>query len=850
MDIEVIQGASVIMGFYTSVAQLERAVPSEGTGHGFNPLQAYSIKIVKMLKSKFIYNKNDRELKRISKIVYIINDLETHFTSLNNQKLSFKTIEYRKRIIKGDLLDMLLPEAFSTVREASKRIIGMRHFDVQIIGGIVLHKGMISEMKTGEGKTIVGTLPSYLNALTGLGVHVVTINEYLAKRDSTNIRTLYEFLGLSIKNIYAKQNLKEKINAYKADITYGTNNEYGFDYLRNNMVYKIKEKFQRKLNFALLDEVDSILIDEARTPLIISGQIYEDTKIYYLIKNIAEKLRSSKFTEYEKGDFILDEKHKQVELTEKGYKYIEEIFKLNKIIKKNDSLYSANNIGFIKKIKAALLALYLFKKNVDYIIINHEVIIVDENTGRVMPGKRWSDGLHQAIEAKEGVNIKEESNTLAYITLQNYFRLYAKIAGMSGTAYTELYEFNKNYKLDVLVIPTNKPRIRKDMNDLIFLSTKEKFEAINKDIKEKFYKGRPVVVGTTSIEISEDISYLLKKQKISHNILNAKNHENEAKIIAQAGRSRTITIATKMAGRGTDILLGGNFKNKIYKKIVKTAGGLHVIGTERHESRRIDNQLKGRSGRQGDPGSTRFFISLEDNLMRLFGSNKIKKMIKILGLSYGEAIEHKFINKAVEKAQKKIEIRNFDIRKQILEYDKISNYQRKIVYKQRDEILFSYKISEYIEYIRNEVIYKIVCKYKKNKKYNITNLVINIKKILNINIYKWIKKNKYIFSYKNGYIIIINKIKDKYNKIYKSYWKKVDKEKIKILKKQTILQIFDIRWKEHLQMLDYIMSSIHLRGYVQKNPIEEYKKEAFKLFKDLIINIKFDVISVLSKYKI
>ncbi|CEI58825.1 preprotein translocase subunit SecA [Candidatus Portiera aleyrodidarum] len=803
-----------------------------------------------MLKSKFIYNKNERELKRISKIVYIINDLETHFNSLNNHSLSYKTIEYRKRIIKGDLLDMLLPEAFSTVREASKRIIGMRHFDVQIIGGIVLHKGMISEMKTGEGKTIVGTLPSYLNALTGLGVHVVTINEYLAKRDSTNIRTLYEFLGLSIKNIYAKQNLKEKINAYKADITYGTNNEYGFDYLRNNMVYKIKEKFQRKLNFALLDEVDSILIDEARTPLIISGQIYEDTKIYYVIKNIAEKLRSSKFTEYEKGDFILDEKHKQVELTEKGYKYIEEIFKLNKIIKKNDSLYSANNIGFIKKIKAALLALYLFKKNVDYIIRNHEVIIVDENTGRVMPGKRWSDGLHQAIEAKEGVNIKEESNTLAYITLQNYFRLYAKIAGMSGTASTELYEFNKNYKLDVLVIPTNKPRIRKDMNDLIFLSTKEKFEAINKDIKEKFYKGQPVVVGTTSIEISEDISYLLKKQKISHKILNAKNHENEAKIIAQAGRSRTITIATKMAGRGTDILLGGNFKNKIYKKIVKNAGGLHVIGTERHESRRIDNQLKGRAGRQGDPGSTRFFISLEDNLMRLFGSNNIKKMIKILGLSYGEAIEHKLINKAVEKAQKKIELRNFDIRKQILEYDKISNYQRKIVYKLRDEILFSYKISEYIEYIRNEVIYKIVYNYKKNKKYNITNLVINIKKILNINIYKWIKKNKYIFSYKNGYIIIINKIKDKYNKIYKSYWKKVDKEKIKILKKQTILQVFDIRWKEHLHMLDYIMSSIPLRGYVQKNPIEEYKKEAFKLFKDLIINIKFDVISVLSKYKI
>lgn len=784
-------------------------------------------------------NKNDREIKRIMNIVYIINDLENHFISLNNDLLSYKTIEFRKRIIKGDLLDMLLPEAFSTIREASKRIIGMRHFDVQIIGGIFLHKGIISEMKTGEGKTIVGTLPTYLNALPGLGVHVITINEYLAKRDSNNMRPLYEFLGLSIKNIYAEQILKEKINAYKADITYGTNNEYGFDYLRNNMVYSIKEKFQRKLNFALLDEVDSILIDEARTPLIISGPSDEYTKLYYLIKNIAEKLIIYKINEYEKKnyDFILDEKHKQVELTEKGYKYIEYILKSKKIIKKNDSLYSVNNIDLIKKIKAALLALYLFKKNVDYIIINNEVIIVDENTGRIMPGKRWSDGLHQAIEAKEGVNIKQESNILAYITLQNFFRLYSKIAGMTGTAYTELYEFNKIYKLDVLVIPTNKPIIRKDMNDLFFLSTKEKFEAIIKDIKKNFYKGRPVLVGTTSIKNSEYISYILKKQKISHNILNAKNHSNEANIIALAGRYSIITIATNMAGRGTDILLGGNLE--VYSKnLVIKAGGLHVIGTERHESRRIDNQLRGRAGRQGDPGSTRFFISLEDNLMRLFCSNKIKKMMKILGLSYG--VEHKLVNKAVEKAQKKVETHNFDIRKQILEYDNISNYQRKIVYKQRDEILFNYNIYEYIKYIINEVIYKIVYDYKKN--YNITNLLINIKKILNLNLYNWIKKNKYILSSNNGYIFIINKIKDKYN------CKNFGKQRIKYFEKKTILQVFDIRWKEHLQMMDYIMNSIHLRGYVQKNPIEEYKIEAFRLFQNLIINIKIDVISVLSKY--
>ncbi|CAA3708346.1 preprotein translocase subunit SecA [Candidatus Portiera aleyrodidarum] len=788
----------------------------------------------------FIYNKNDREIKRISNIVYIINDLENHFISLNNDLLSYKTIEFRKRIIKGDLLDMLLPEAFSTIREASKRIIGMRHFDVQLIGGIVLHKGIISEMKTGEGKTIVGTLPTYLNALTGLGVHVITINEYLAKRDSNNMRPLYEFLGLSIKNIYAEQRLKEKMNAYKADITYGTNNEYGFDYLRNNMVYSIKEKFQRKLNFALIDEVDSILIDEARTPLIISGPSYEYTKIYYLIKNIAENLRSYKITEYEhqKGDFILDEKHKQVELTEKGYKYIEDILKSKKIIKKNDSLYSVNNIDLIKKIKAALLALYLFKINVDYIIINNEVIIVDENTGRIMPGKRWSDGLHQAIEAKEGVNIKNESNTLAYITLQNYFRLYSKITGMTGTAYTEVYEFNKIYKLDVLVIPTNKPIIRKDMNDLIFLSTKEKFEAIIRDIKNNFYKGRPILVGTTSIKNSEYISYILKKQKISHNILNAKNHSKEANIIAKAGIYSTITIATNMAGRGTNILLGG--KHTWSKNLLIKSGGLHVIGTERHESRRIDNQLRGRAGRQGDPGSTRFFISLEDNLMRLFGSNKIKKMMNILGLSYGEAIEHNLVNKAVEKAQKKVEIHNFDIRKQILEYDNISNYQRKIVYNQRDEILFNYNISEYIKYIRNEVIYKIVYEYKKT--YNINKLLINIKTILNLNIYK--------YNIDKGYIFIINKIKDKSNNIYKYNCKKFGKQRIKDFEKNTILQVFDIRWKEHLQMMDYIMNSIHLRCYVHKNPIEEYKREAFRLFKTLIINIKFDVISVLSKYNV
>ncbi|CAA3708083.1 Protein translocase subunit SecA [Candidatus Portiera aleyrodidarum] len=805
-----------------------------------------------MLIRKF-YNKNNREIKRISNIVYIINDLENYFASLDNNTLRVKTIEFRKRIIKGDLLDMLLPEAFCTIREASKRIIGMRHFDVQLIGGIVLHKGIISEMKTGEGKTIVGTLPTYLNALTGLGVHVITINEFLAKRDSTNMRPLFEFLGLSIKNIYAEQRLKEKIAAYKADITYGHNNEYGFDYLRNHMVYDIKEKFQRKLNFALIDEIDSILIDETRTPLIISGHTYECTTIYYIIKNIAKKLIRNKNTKYkhEKCDFILDEKHKQVELTEQGHKFIECILKAKKIIKKNDSLYSVKNIDLIKKIKAALLALYLFKINVDYIIINNEVIIVDENTGRIMQGKRWSYGLHQAIEAKEGVNIKNESNTLAYITLQNYFRLYTTVTGMTGTAFTSVNEFNKIYNLDVIVIPTNKPIIRKDMNDLMFYSKKEKIEAIIKDIKNKFYKGRPVLLGTTSIKNSEYISELLKQQKISHNILNAKNHYNEANIIAQAGHFSTITIATNMAGRGTDIKLGGKQKHNttLSKNLVIISGGLHVIGAERNDSRRIDNQLRGRSGRQGDPGSTRFFICLEDKLMRLFGLKKIKKMSQILGLSYDEAISHKLVKKVIEQAQKKVEIHDYNIRNQILKYEKISNYHRKIIYSKRDTILFNYNISEYIKFIRNEVIFKIVYDYKKT--YNINKLLKNIKTILNINLYDWIKikTNQYMLSSKRGYIFLFKKIKDKYKTNYVYNCKKFGKQRIKEFEKNTLLQVFDIRWKEHLQNMDYIMKSIQLRGYIFKDPFEEYKREAYRLFKALIINLKVDVVSVLSQYK-
>ena len=801
-----------------------------------------------MLISILILKKNEREIKRIRNIVYIINDLENYFVSLDKNLLRYKTIDFRKRIIKGELLDMLLPEAFCTIREASKRIFGIRHFDVQIIGGIVLHKGIIAEMKTGEGKTIVGTLPTYLNALPGHGVHVITINEYLSQRDSKNMRPLYEFLGLSIKNIYAEQTLKDKISAYKADITFGTNNEFGFDYLRNNMAYAIKEKIQRKLNFALLDEVDSIFIDEARTPLIISGHSQSGTKIYYLIKNIAKHLISNKKTKYKHQlcDFLLDEKHKQVELTEQGHKYIEFILKSKHIIKKNESLYSVNNIKLIKKIKSALLALYLFKKNVNYLIINNEVIIVDENTGRIMPGKRWSDGLHQAIEAKEGVKIKHESKVLAYITLQNYFRLYSKITGMTGTAFTEAYEFNKIYKLDILVIPTNKPIIRKDMNDLIFLSLKEKFEAIVKDIKNNFYKGRPVVVGTTSITNSEYISYILKKQKLSHNILNAKNHYNEANIIYKAGQYSTITIATNMAGRGTDITLGGTNQKTLSKYLVKKSGGLHVIGTERHESRRIDNQLRGRSGRQGDPGSTRFFISLEDTLMKIFGSNKIKKMFHIVGLSYGESISHKLVNKALEQAQKKVETHNFNIRKQIFSYEIISNYQRQLVYNLRDDILFHYNISAYITKIRNEVIYKIVCDYKTY--YNIKQLEENIKTILNINLYKWLKKKKYMLFSKKGYILIIKKLNEKYKTIYLYHCKKFGKQRIKYFEKITFLQVFDIKWKEHLQHMDYIMKSIHLRFYVHKNPIEEYKREAFRLFKAFSINLNVDIISILSKY--
>ena len=802
-----------------------------------------------MLISTLVLKKNDREIKRICNIVYIINDLENHFVSIDNSLLRYKTLEYRKRIIKGDLLDMLLPEAFCTIREASKRILGIRHFDVQIIGGIVLHKGLVAEMKTGEGKTFVGTLPTYLNALPGHGVHVITTNEYLSKRDSKNLRPLYEFLGLSRKTIYAEQILQEKISAYKADITFGTNNDYGFDYLRNNLAYEIKEKFQRKLNFALLDEIDSILIDESRTPLIISGQLDSGTQIYYLIKNIAEKLIINKKNIYkhQQCDFVLDEKQKQVYLTEQGHKYIEFILKSKQIIKSSDSLYSVNNIDFVKKIKAALLALYLFKKNVDYLIINKEIIIVDENTGRVIPGKRWSDGLHQAIEAKEGVKIKQDGNVLAYITLQYFFRLYSKITGMTGTALTEAYEFKKVYKLDVLVIPTNKPIIRKDMNDLIFFSFKEKFEAIVKDIKNKLYKGRPLVVGTTSISFSEYLSCILNFHKISHNVLNANNHSYEANILSKAGRYSTITIATKMAGRGTDITLGGTKQNIFNKHLVKLSGGLHVIGTEHHESRRIDNQFKGRAGRQGEPGSNRFFVALEDTLMRVVCSNRLKKMIQILGLAYGESISHKIVNKALEQAQNNIESHKFAIRKQLLKYEKISSYHRKIVYHQRDAILFNQNFAEYITTTIKEVICKIICDYKNNS--NIDKFEDNIKTILNLNIYKWIKKNKYMLSSDTGYIFVKKKLKDKYTTNYIYNCKKFGKQRIKLFEKNTILQIIDIKWKEHLQNMDYIMNSIHLRYYIQKKPIEEYKKEALSLFKAFNINLKVFIISIISQYK-
>ncbi|MDR5905458.1 preprotein translocase subunit SecA [Franzmannia qiaohouensis] len=821
---------------------------------------------------KMVGSKNDREVKRLAKPVGEINQLEARFEALDDAALSNVSSELRERLAGGETLDRLLPEAFAAVREASKRVMGMRHFDVQMIGGLALHRGRIAEMKTGEGKTLVATLAVYLNSLPGKGVHVVTVNDYLARRDAEWMRPLYEFLGLSVGTIYSGQNGEEKRAAYACDITYGTNNEFGFDYLRDNMAFSLEDKVQRGLHYAIVDEVDSILIDEARTPLIISGPVEENTEMYKVVDRLAQGLtKCSDPEDPTSGDFFLDEKQKQVELTEEGHNRVEELMRGEGLLGEHDSLYAAQNLNLLQHMHSALRARHLYQRDVDYIVNDGQVVIVDEHTGRSMPGRRWSEGLHQAVEAKEGVTVQRESQTLASTTFQNYFRLYDKLAGMTGTADTEAFEFRQIYGLDVMVIPTNRPLARKDLNDLVYLTAEEKFEAIIKEVQAETEAGRPVLVGTASIETSEYLADLMRQAKLDFNVLNAKQHQSEAEIIAQAGRPGAITIATNMAGRGTDIVLGGNWEAEVAKlddpssadierakadwqarhEAVLAAGGLHVIGSERHESRRIDNQLRGRSGRQGDPGSTRFFLSLEDSLMRLFGSDRVQRLMQALGLERGEAIEHKMVSNAVERAQKKVESRNFDIRKQLLEYDDVANAQRKVIYEQRNEILGADDVSENVLGIREEVLDLAISEFvppqSLQEQWDLEGLQEHLRTEFNIDapVVQWAKDDDRFHEEQ-----LRERLQTQHREVYAAKVETVGEELMRRFEKQVMLQVLDSRWKEHLQAMDHLRRGIHLRGYAQKNPKQEYKRESFTLFQDLLINIKSDITRILSHVKV
>ena len=811
-------------------------------------------------------SRNQRILNRLSKKVSSINKLEKEMQSLSDNELSAKTEEFRKRLKDGESLDNLLIEAFAVVREASVRTLGMRPFDVQLIGGMVLHQGDIAEMRTGEGKTLVATLPAYLNALSGTGVHVVTVNEYLAKRDSEWMSPIYESLGMNVGVTSSTQSHEEKKLAYAADITYTTNNELGFDYLRDNLAFSIKDKVQRDLNFAIVDEVDSILIDEARTPLIISGPVDESIDLYKKINKLIPKLIAE--TEDNEGDFTKDEKSKQIFITESGHQHIERLMIESGLIEKDESLYDAANIRLLHHLNAALRAHAMFTKDVDYIVKDGEVVIVDEFTGRTMPGRRWSDGLHQAVEAKENVSVKQENQTVASITFQNYFRLYENLSGMTGTADTEAFEFQSIYGLEVIVIPTHKPMIREDYPDLVYLNEEGKYEAIIKDIIDCKEKSQPTLVGTTSIETSELLSAKLKKLKIKHEVLNAKQHEREAIIVQQAGRPGAITIATNMAGRGTDIVLGGNLEAELeeaesskdeivenWKKRqeqVLQAGGLHIIGTERHESRRIDNQLRGRSGRQGDPGSSRFYLSMEDNLMRIFGDpERTKSLLSRAGMQEGEAIESKLLSRQIEKAQRKVESHNFDIRKNLLEYDDVSNDQRKVVYHQRNELMEADDIQESIKSIREEVVEMTVDQFippeSHEDNWDPEGLTNALEKdyLLPLKISQWIKQDSQLNS---------DNIRDRcIEKVQSASEEKesiVGSDLMRMVEKEIMLKQLDIHWKEHLAAMDYLRQGIGLRGYAQKNPKQEYKQEAFMMFSEMLDQVKHDTISMLARIRI
>ena len=831
--------------------------------------------MITKLFTKVFGSRNDRTIKNLRKTVALINALESQLESLSDDELKAKTAEFRERYDNGTSLDDLLPEAFAVVREASKRVYGMRHFDVQLIGGMVLHQGRIAEMRTGEGKTLTATLPAYLNGLTGKGVHVITVNDYLAKRDAETNRPLFEFLGLSVGcNVPGMMPMQKK-EAYSADITYGTNNEFGFDYLRDNMAFSIDERVQRPLNFAVVDEVDSILIDEARTPLIISGPAEDSSELYTQINKIVPELELQEKEDEEgvegDGDFTIDEKGKQVHLTERGQVKVEELLTQRGLIEEGDSLYSAGSITLLSHVYAALRAHKLYQKDVDYVVKDNEVIIVDEHTGRTMEGRRWSEGLHQAVEAKEGVKIQNENQTLASITFQNYFRIYETLAGMTGTADTEAFEFQQIYGLDTVVIPTNKPMIRDDRADLVYLTQDEKYEAILADIKDCQERGQPVLVGTISIESSEYLSQYLRKEKIQHNVLNAKFHAQEADIVADAGLPGTVTIATNMAGRGTDIVLGGNWQSDIDKldnpseeqiadikakwqerhDAVIAAGGLHIIGTERHESRRIDNQLRGRSGRQGDAGSSRFYLSMEDALMRIFAGERMTNMMRKLGMQRGEAIEHPWVNRAIENAQRKVEARNFDIRKQLLEYDDVANDQRRVVYAQRNELLEEGDISETITAIRHDVVNGVIDQYippqSLAEMWDVPGLEERLKAdfLLELPIQQWLADDNKLFEEK-----LRDRIVDEAANAYKAKEEMVGAQVLRQFEKAVMLQSLDQHWKDHLAAMDHLRQGIHLRGYAQKNPKQEYKRESFELFSAMLENIKIDVVNILSKVQV
>lgn len=827
--------------------------------------------MLNMLMKKMFGSRNERILRRMEKTVLGINAFEPQMQALTDEQLAAKTLEFKSRFRAQETLDELLPEAFATVREVSIRTLGLRHFDVQLIGGMVLHEGNIAEMRTGEGKTLVATLPAYLNAISGKGVHVVTVNDYLAKRDSQWMKPIFEFLGLTVGVIYPDMPHEEKQVAYQTDILYGTNNEFGFDYLRDNMAFSIGDKVQRELNFAIVDEVDSILIDEARTPLIISGAAEDSSELYIKINQLMPQLKVQ-LEEADGGDYTIDEKQKQAHLTESGHQHVEELLIKAALLAPGDSLYHASNIMLMHHVNAALKAHAMFHRDVDYIVQNNQVVIVDEHTGRTMPGRRWSEGLHQAVEAKEGVSIQNENQTLASITFQNYFRLYNKLSGMTGTADTEAYEFQQIYNLEVVVIPTNKSMCRKDEPDLVYLGQQDKYQAIIEDVRDCVSRNQPVLVGTASIEASELLSALLNKVNIKHQVLNAKFHEKEAQIIAEAGRPGVVTIATNMAGRGTDIVLGGSLAAELATlsedasdalrtaskeawqrrhDAVIAAGGLRIIGSERHESRRIDNQLRGRSGRQGDPGSTRFYLSLEDNLMRIFASDRVAAMMRRFGMKPGEPIEHSLVTKAIENAQRKLEGHHFDVRKQLLDYDNVANEQRKVIYTQRASVMDIDDPSEAVDAMQEEVLTVLVDNYippqSLEDQWDLSTLTAVLADDFKLKapVASWVESD---------HTIQPEQIKEKILSLARALFNEkrgqLGREVFSQFEKSVILQAMDNHWREHLAAMDYLRQGIHLRGYAQKDPKQEYKREAFALFSSMLDSLKYEIVRLLSSVEI